>query len=157
MAAFPTVMWFLTSALGVVIFGFVMRRPIQEDRAGSVLVGAVAAGALADEVIEPSDADLPRWLRPSLRDERQGGPRPSVPAVHEPVRFDRPPRPGVERRTIAYRLVRVSDAPDEIRSQEVGRVDRGDEVEIVGEADGFLRIVTPWGVEGWVPRVVMIG
>jgi SH3-like domain-containing protein len=63
----------------------------------------------------------------------------------------------VERRTIGYRLVRVSDAPDDIRSKEVGRVDRGDEVEVIAEHESFLRVRTPDGLEGWIPRVVIVG
>jgi SH3-like domain-containing protein len=80
-----------------------------------------------------------------------------VAAAHEAARFGAAPKSGVERRTIGYRLVRVSDAPDDIRSKEVGRVDRGDEVEVVGEHEGFLRVRTPSGLEGWVPRVVIVG
>jgi SH3-like domain-containing protein len=51
----------------------------------------------------------------------------------------------------------VSDGPDDIRTSEVGRLDRGDEVEVIGERDGFLKVRTPSGLEGWVPRVVIVG
>ncbi|HSL34867.1 MAG TPA: hypothetical protein VK871_14540, partial [Candidatus Limnocylindrales bacterium] len=182
-AAFPIVAWFATSALGVVLFALFLRRPVRDEEAGLSAAAAIAAGSqtgtgsrapvaiaewpapsrggVADgdvtAVVPDAEASLPRWLRPSLRAERRAGMGSSVPATHEPARFDAPPKPGAERRTIAYRVVRVSDQPDEIRSREVGRVDRGDEVEIIGEAEGFLRIVTPWGLEGWVPRVVIVG
>jgi SH3-like domain-containing protein len=63
----------------------------------------------------------------------------------------------VERRTIGYRLVRMTEGPDDIRSREVGRLDRGDEVDVIGEHEGFLKVRTPSGLEGWVPRVVIIG
>jgi hypothetical protein len=67
------------------------------------------------------------------------------------------PRAGDERRTIGYRLVRLSDGPDDIRIAEIGRLDRGDEVQVIGENDGFLQVRTPAGLEGWVPRVVIVG
>jgi uncharacterized protein YgiM (DUF1202 family) len=56
-----------------------------------------------------------------------------------------------------YRLVRLSDGPDDLNSREIGRVDRGDEVEIIGEQGGFLQVRTPSGLEGWVPRVAIVG
>jgi hypothetical protein len=74
-----------------------------------------------------------------------------------PSRFDDAPKSGVERRTISYRFVRVSDGPDDLRSREIGRVDRGDEVEVLGDQDGMLRVRTAGGLEGWVPRVVIVG
>jgi len=73
-----------------------------------------------------------------------------------PLRFDKPPARGVERRVIGYRRVRVSAGPDDLRTPQVDRIDRGDEVELIGEAEGYLRIRTPNGVEGWVPRVVFL-
>jgi hypothetical protein len=74
-----------------------------------------------------------------------------------PRRFARPPAAGVDRRVIAYRSVRVSAGPDELRTAELTRLDRRDEVEVIGEEAGSLRIRTPDGVEGWVPRVVLVG
>jgi hypothetical protein len=74
-----------------------------------------------------------------------------------PRRFARPPAAGIDRRVIAYRSVRVSAGPDELRSAELTRLDRRDEVEVIGEEAGSLRIRTPDGVEGWVPRVVLVG
>ena len=113
-------------------------------------IAGTVTGAGTDE------ATTPRWLRP-LREQRQSGERGTLPAPHEPVRFDKPPRSGVERRTIGYRLVRLSDGPDDLNSREIGRVDRGDEVEIIGEQGGFLQVRTPTGIAGWVPRVAIVG
>ena len=61
-----------------------------------------------------------------------------------------------ERKTIGYRFVRVSDGPDDLRSREVGRLDRGDEVEIIAEHEGMLQVRTSNGLMGWVPRVVIV-
>jgi hypothetical protein len=74
-----------------------------------------------------------------------------------PRRFARPPAKDADRRVIAYRSVRVSAGPDELRTAELTRLDRRDEVEVIGEEGGSLRIRTPDGVEGWVPRVVLVG
>jgi hypothetical protein len=74
-----------------------------------------------------------------------------------PEKFASGPASGVERRTISYRFVRLSDGPDDLRSREIGRLDRGDEVEVLGEQDGMLQVRTPTGLLGWVPRVVIVG
>jgi hypothetical protein len=179
----PVAAWSLTTALGVILFAAFLRRPSRRERervaadpaaavavrsAGSTLAwpggghtaqfGAVGGAARSDdEADESADADLPRSLRPTLREQRQSSDRGMLAAAREPARFGAAPKSGVERRTIGYRLVRVSDAPDDIRSKEVGRVDRGDEVEVIGEHEGFLRVKTPSGLEGWVPRVVIVG
>jgi hypothetical protein len=182
----PIAAWSLTTALGVILFAAFLRRPSRRDRelvvadpaAAAVAVGSVGSvwstlappsgdhtarpGAVggatrSDEADASADADLPRSLRPTLREQRQSSDRGMLAAAREPARFGAAPKSGVERRTIGYRLVRVSDAPDDIRSKEVGRVDRGDEVEVIGEHEGFLRVRTPNGLEGWVPRVVIVG
>ena len=57
--------------------------------------------------------------------------------------FDKPPAKGVERLKMAYRRVRISDAPDDVSSRELGRLDRGDEVELVDSYEGFLQVRTP--------------
>jgi hypothetical protein len=157
----PVAAWSLTTALGVILFAAFVRRPARRER---VVIGAGLAGTAselvpaaatvpaevndpaapgADEADRPTDANPPPWLRRG--------------AAREPARFETKPRAGVERRTIGYRLVRMSDGPDEIRSQEVGRVDRGDEVEVIAEHEGFLQVRTPGGLEGWVPRIVIVG
>jgi hypothetical protein len=74
-----------------------------------------------------------------------------------PAKFAGGAGSGVERRTISYRFVRLSDGPDDLRSREIGRLDRGDEVEVLGEQDGMLQVRTPTGLLGWVPRVVIVG
>jgi SH3-like domain-containing protein len=58
---------------------------------------------------------------------------------------------------VSYRWVRLSDGPDEATSAEVGRLDRGDEVEVIGEDAGALRVRTASGSEGWIPRFTIVG
>ncbi|HEV8402531.1 MAG TPA: SH3 domain-containing protein [Candidatus Limnocylindrales bacterium] len=80
-------------------------------------------------------------------------------AVAEPSAartFPTPPGKGVERATIRSRLVRFNAEPDDIRSAELGRLDRGDEVEIVGSFEGFLNVRVPDGTTGWIHRAALI-
>ena len=74
-----------------------------------------------------------------------------------PRTFAKPPAKGVERFTMGYRRVRISDAADDVSSRELGRLDRGDEVELVGSYEGFLQIRTPDGTVGWIPRHTIVG
>jgi hypothetical protein len=67
------------------------------------------------------------------------------------------PQVGLPGGTIGYRLVKLSDGADDLRSREIGRLDRGDEVEVIGEEGGSLKVRTPSGLEGWVPRVAIVG
>ena len=58
---------------------------------------------------------------------------------------------------MAYQSVRVSAGPDDLRSAELTRPHRRDEVEVIGEEGGSLQVRLPDGIEGWVPRVVLVG
>jgi hypothetical protein len=163
----PVFAWSLTTALGVMLFALVLRRPARRRQpvgAGHMASTAVSlaatlarptGGSNSDEA-NPDEANLPRWLRPTLRQQRQWSDRQAPAAAREPERFESRPRPGVDRRTIGYRLVRLSDGPDDLRSLEIGRLDRGDEVEIIGDIGGFLQVRTPSGLEGWVPRIAIV-
>jgi hypothetical protein len=153
----PVFAWSLTTALGVMLFAFVLRRPARRERvpARPNVAAAVAVAPPGADAVSPDEANLPRWLRPTLREQRQWTDRAAY-AVREPERFDSPPRGGADRRTIGYRLVRLSDGPDDLRSNEISRLDRGDEVEIIGDQGGFLQVRTPSGLEGWVPRIAIV-
>jgi hypothetical protein len=37
------------------------------------------------------------------------------------------------------------------------RLDRREEVDVIGAEAGYLQIRTPDGIVGWVPRVVLVG
>lgn len=159
--------WSLTTALGVLLFAFFLRRPTRRRQpvgAGHIASAAVSpvlattgsgVGARSDET-SPDEANMPRWLRPTLREQRQWSDRQASAAARDPERFESAARPGIDRRTIGYRLVRLSDGPDDLRSSEIGRLDRGDEVEIIGDFAGFLQVRTPSGLEGWVPRIAIV-
>ena len=99
------------------------------------------------------EANMPRWRRPSVQKARKASSRgvelPHVPAAFKDGATD------VERRRIRYRLVRVSSIPDEIMGEEVARLDRGDEVELIRSAGAYWLVKTPYGDEGWVHQMTL--
>lgn len=85
-------------------------------------------------------------------------PRTAAAAAANSVRtFAKPPRRGIERARVGYRRVRISSEPDALGSDELGRLDRGDEVEILDSSEGFLRVRTPDNVTGWILRHRIVG
>ncbi|HKG56792.1 MAG TPA: SH3 domain-containing protein [Candidatus Limnocylindrales bacterium] len=138
--------------VGLFFFALVMRRS-REERA---LEPAEALEAVSvEEAGETTDeAAMPRWRRPSVQAARvtsRYGPPVSRPAL----KFDAPATSGVERVAVNYRFVRVADAPDDVRSVELGRLDRGDEVDVLDRRSGFALVRAPDGLEGWVPRMTL--
>jgi hypothetical protein len=114
--------------------------------------GLVAVAPTPD--VPPEEAAIPRWRRPSLRAARQLSER-DIPLEHVPVLF-RPDAGSVtDRRQVVYRLVRMGTEPDEFAGEEVGRLDRGDEVEVLREEAGYCLVRTPLGAVGWVHRTTL--
>ena len=99
------------------------------------------------------EANMPRWRRPSVQSARKASSR-GVELPHVPVAF-KDGASNVERRRIRYRLVRVSSIPDEIMGEEVARLDRGDEVELIRSAGAYWLVRTPLGEEGWVHQMTL--
>jgi hypothetical protein len=123
----------------------VLVRRFKEDEPGAEgLVLATAARDAAAEVVRHEPPPRPTGRATML---------PPVP----PRVFDRPPGKGVQRTKIGYRRVRISSKPDALRSVERGRLDRGDEVEILDSYEGFLEIRTPDGITGWILRHTTVG
>ena len=112
-----------------------------------------------DWEVPPDERDMPRWRRPSLMAARKGAPVPTAEQeAATRLTFDRgivEPDVHHERRRIRYRMVRLSDAPDEIRSNELGRLDRGDEVELLENVGAYWQVRVPTGQIGWVHRMTL--
>jgi hypothetical protein len=106
----------------------------------------------------PEDA-LPRWRRPSLLAARKSTPGLDLEVVEaQRLTFEHAvvePTPDHERRRIRYRMVRLTDKPDEILGVELGRLDEGDEVELITSYGAYWRVRTPLGQEGWVHRMTL--
>ena len=60
-----------------------------------------------------------------------------------------------ERRLIRYRVVRLLDAPDELRSVEIGQLDQGDEVQLLEKSGAYWLVRTPDGRQGWLHKMTL--
>jgi hypothetical protein len=101
---------------------------------------------------------MPRWRRPSLLAARKEDPaRMAVAAAAHlsfangavDVRADR------ERRVIRYRVVRLLDAPDELRSADIGQLDQGDEVMLLERSGAYWLVLCPDGRQGWLHKMTL--
>jgi hypothetical protein len=127
--------------------------------APSVIPAAAAAAVVADAALDdelaPVDEDAPLT---TSRKPRKAMPTMAASAAAAVARtFDRPAPKGVERAKVGYRRVRISSEPDAVRSTELGRLDRGDEVEILESHEGFLQVRTPDNITGWILRHTIVG
>jgi hypothetical protein len=150
----PLVVWLLTTVAGAWFFLFLVRRPHGDDDAWSAALvpAAEAQGPVAAPRPAPAPPHIDRGLAASA------APSAAPPAApREPQVFAAPTAKGAERVRIGYRRVRVSSKPDAVRSVELGRLERGDEVEILESYEGFLRIQTPDGITGWIQRYTVVG
>jgi hypothetical protein len=103
------------------------------------------------------EAGIPRWRRPSLIQARKTDPRYSGIVAHDRLSFDHGAgsAAGAERRLIRYRAVSLLDAPDPLRSSEIGDLDEGDEVQLLERSAGYWLVLCPDGSRGWVHRMTL--
>lgn len=150
-------------AMAFGIFGK-RRRDGDPPASDDVLATAAAAGVGVAGVVVPAQSDLeaaeammPRWRRPSLIQARKGDPvRDAMPAPR--LTFDQGlvgPLDGHERRVIRYRVVRMLDAPDELRGAETGYLERGDEVQLLEKYGAYWMVLSPDGQQGWVHNMTL--
>ena len=129
------------------------------DEAG---IGAFAAAVAAKQARTKKTKAAPGDTTPEAGEAAQAGAAPAavvvpvtpaaLPAAPAPRTFAKKPAKGVERAKITYRQVRISSEPDVVQSVELGRLDRGDEVEILESFQGYLRVRTPDDITGWIVR-----
>ena len=50
----------------------------------------------------------------------------------------------------------MADGPDDLESEEIGRFDRGDQVEILETKGPFVRVRGADGLEGWVQQAAIV-
>jgi hypothetical protein len=108
----------------------------------------------------PFDAELamPRWRRPSLLVARKTDPLRDTAAPAPSLSFDHGlvgPIDGRERRIIRYNVVRLLDAPDELRSAEIGFLDQGDEVQLLERSGTYWLVLCPDGRRGWLHKMTL--
>jgi hypothetical protein len=148
------------------------KRRREEDPPDELMAAASSAGvavsaydlaannaAVAAANAESMDVELllPRWRRPSLLQARKADPiRDTTPAPR--LTFDEGltgPLGGRERRVVRYRVVRLLDTPDELRGQEIGYLDQGDEVQLLDKYGAYCLVVAPDGQQGWLHKMTL--
>jgi hypothetical protein len=163
----PIFAWVTTTMLGVALFAWMLRRPERDqDSPLAAALSLVAAGQarFGRDIMEvpvplgesEKGAESDPTSAAPAGEPALSGNRPSGWQTRPALTFAAPDR-GVVRRRITYRLVRLSDAPDDLRSGEIMRLDRGDEIEVLGQEGNFLWVRTPTGEVGWIPKISIIG
>ena len=122
---------------------------------GGEVVGVVRAPTTPGPV--DAEAGMPRWRRPSLIEARKADPTRSVSSS---VRMSftsggANAADGHERRVIRYRVVRLLDAPDELRSTDIGQLDQGDEVQLLERSGAYWLVLCPDGRQGWLHKMTL--
>ena len=100
---------------------------------------------------------MPRWRRPSLLEARKANPALYV-ATAARLSFENGAVAADarrEQRVIRYRLVRLLDAPDELRSTEIGQLDQGDEVQLLERSGSYWLVLCPDGRQGWLHKMTL--
>ena len=104
------------------------------------------------------EAGMPRWRRPSLLEARKADPNRTATAAVPHLSFERgvvTALEGRERRVIRYRVVRLLDAPDELRATDIGQVDQGDEVQLLERSGTYWLVLCPDGRQGWLHKMTL--
>jgi hypothetical protein len=120
--------------------------------AGEPAPDPVLTGVVAQ--ILPTEAHMPRWRRPSLKEARYQSERAPAPVARH-LAFSAAAAPGVERATIRYDLVPLLDQPDEVTGIPIGELRAGDEVDVIGRRAVWVEVRTPNGRAGWLHRTTL--
>ena len=127
-----------------------------EGPPGSEVLNGVVRGTIVAPALD-AEAGMPRWRRPSLLEARKADPARSIAPTHR-LSFDDGAVVAVEgreRRVIRYAVVRLLDAPDELRSTEIGQLDQGDEVQLLEKSGQYWLVLCPDGRQGWLHRMTL--
>jgi hypothetical protein len=118
------------------------------------LLGATVAATLPP--IDAAEAGMPRWRRPSVQAARKSDPNRYVESARMSFETGAVTAiEGHERRVIRYRVVRLLDAPDELRSADIGQLDQGDEVQLLERSGAYWRVLCPDGRQGWLHKMTL--
>jgi hypothetical protein len=155
---------FATAGAGAVTWAafalFGKRRRDEGEPHEDLIATAAASGfeaQAATGLVAADDSMIPRWRRPSLQQVRRTDPL-RANAAAPCLSFESAgvmPLENFERRRIGYRLVRLLDSPDELRSTEIGVVDQGDEVQLLQRHGAYWLVLCPDGRQGWVHRMTL--
>src|SRR5262249_8115957 len=123
---------------------------------GAEVITGVVRGTAVPAPLDV-EAGMPRWRRPSLQAARKADPARSV-AINQPMTFASGAVTAVdgrERGVIRYAVVRLLDAPDELRSTEIGQLDQGDEVQLIERSGAYWLVLCPNGQQGWIHKMTL--
>jgi hypothetical protein len=56
---------------------------------------------------------------------------------------------------VRYTVVRLLDAPDELRGREIGALGEGDEVELLERQGAYWLVACPDGGRGWIHKMTL--
>jgi hypothetical protein len=162
----------VTAAMAFGLFGKRRRDGDQPD-SDDVLAAAAAGGVAVATAVLATDAygrhvtapqpvlegemAMPRWRRPSLLEARKADPIRDA-TVAPRLTFDHGlvgPLDGHERRLIRYNVVRLLDTPDELRGNETGFLDQGDEVQLLEKYGVYWLVLCPDGRQGWIHKMTL--
>jgi hypothetical protein len=161
----------------VLLVAFVIARRRLDRRERAALAGAARppdldslpvrrVGARAEPLAADDEETRPRWLRPSLRAERFGMDQARAARVMPAALQPAPPRRTPltfggttadlsDRRLIRSAVVGLLDQPDPV-GRHLAELEHGDEVEILETVEPWANVLTPTGLAGWLPTVVLI-
>jgi hypothetical protein len=145
--------------VSLVLFGRRRRGAPSLGDLATVAASTLPAGRTSVALTAASEeADLPRWLRASVRAERAWTP-PREPTLRNTQRqalaFEEPLGESAFRLVVRYDHVEVLDQPNEAYARTLAEVGTGDEVEIVELAETWALVRTPHGVTGWLPTMTI--
>jgi hypothetical protein len=118
---------------------------------------AEKAAAHAAALLLDPELGIPRWRRPSLLEARRADPTREATTAPR-LTFDHGlvgALDGRERRLIGYNVVRLLDSPDELRGQEIGFLDQGDEVQLLEKRGVYWLVLCPDGRQGWLHKMTL--
>jgi hypothetical protein len=93
-----------------------------------------------------------------LLEARKADPLRSATGIAAPLTFDHgivSAVEGYERRLIRYATVRLLDAPDELRSAEIGSLGQDDEVQLIERSGTYWLVLCPDGRQGWIHKMTL--
>ena len=132
------------------------RGELAAQSAGAPATGPTVAGKPSTRRYggDPNDdeSSVPRWRRSSVRRERAWTPppKPEQPVVDRATRFDNVFSDSRMRRFIREERVTLLNVPHELLGSPLTSLDTGREVELLEVRDGWARVRTAWGDEGWI-------
>jgi hypothetical protein len=123
--------------------------------AGAAPVVPVVTSPPVTPVVDPAEADMPRWRRPSVKAGRFGTGLAGGSSRGPSRLFIGPPPVDVQRFGVRYDAVALLSEPDEVRGLVLDELDAGDEVELIGQSSAWLQVRTPHRRSGWIQRMTV--